>query len=323
MTKKFQQFYEQLPDTHKQLLDIVKIDNFNILKKFAHDFGVKSDDYNEIMHQLMYEVGFINNLSKVKELFEHLERLMEGTDDPEEEEFFTYDDSIEEEAMDYFEEDDEDSPFAFPKKCRLDREVLEYHIRFKLNNSPIPVWREIKIPSNVTLEFLAFVLIYAMGWENEHLHCYRKKDQVFKNTVCINQDREFDNMFGGLSRSLNTNDFAISDILQNKGDRILFEYDFGDSWEHDVWVKGIRQYEQGEEPQLLFVKGKGVCPPENCGGVGGYAYLLDLAQKKRKTAEEKAQLEYYGMSKLPENMIDICFDGLQEVLNLLWNRAEE
>ena len=103
----------------------------------------------------------------------------------------------------------------------------------------------------------------------------------------------------------------------------MFEYDFGDGWEHDVWVKGIRQYEEGEPSKLLFVKGKGVCPPENCGGVEGYAYLLDLYQKKRKTAEEKAHLEFFGMKKLPNNMIDVSFEGMEDVLNYLWSMANE
>lgn len=323
MDKDFKQFYDQQPDTHKQLLDACQIEDFADLKEFAQQCGVKGKDPQDIMQKLMYKKGFIHIADHIKDLMTCFENIIDNADD-EEDDIFDYDTPSLADLDLEDDEDDEDNPFAFPKNCILDREeVFEFHIRMKLNNSPIPIWREIKIPSNVSLEFFAFVIIETMGWYNDHLHCFRTKEHDYKNTPCIKQDKEWDDMFYGRSHSLDTNDYAISDVLSFKGKRIVFEYDFGDSWEHDIWVKGVRKYEEGEEPKVLFVKGKGICPPEDCGGVGGYASLLDLSQKKRKTKEEKEHLLYYNMFDILERNELVDFIGLQEILDDYWQRAKD
>lgn len=119
-----------------------------------------------------------------------------------------------------------------------------------------------------------------------------------------------------------TNDYTIAQVLKEKGDRIKYEYDFGDSWEHDLWLKGIREYASEETRRLVVVKGKGACPPEDCGGVWGYAELLGLWQKKRKSAEEKERLEWFLMNKYfdPEE-----FDSkyAQKSFDELWEIAME
>ena len=105
---------------------------------------------------------------------------------------------------------------------------------------------------------------------------------------------------------MDMNRYTLSDLLQEKGDKMRFDYDYGDGWEHDVWVKGIREYKADETPAIKFLKGFGACPPEDCGGVWGYEELLELTQKKRKTAEEKERLEWYKMSKEYEFDPDVC-----------------
>ena len=60
---------------------------------------------------------------------------------------------------------------------------------------------------------------------------------------------------------------------------------------------GIRPYKKGGKHRITFVDGQGACPPEDCGGVPGYKRLLEMAKKKRKSAEEKEELEWYGIDK--------------------------
>ena len=84
-------------------------------------------------------------------------------------------------------------------------------------------------------------------------------------------------------------------MLTEKGVRMKLDYDFGDSWEHDVWVKGIREYDEGEKPSITFVTGEGECPPEDCGGVYGYAELLELREIKKLSKEERERLEWFEM----------------------------
>jgi hypothetical protein len=55
---------------------------------------------------------------------------------------------------------------------------------------------------------------------------------------------------------------------------ISYEYDFGDSWSHEVVVEDI-----GWTPHVLkhgvCLDGGGACPPEDVGGTGGYEEFLE------------------------------------------------
>ena len=246
--------------------------------------------------------------------------------------------------------DDEDYLLGLelPKQKFIGTSKQEFHIRIKLNNAPVNIWRELVVPSNITLELLAFVLIDAMGWKHEHLYQFKGKDNVFY--VNSRQLKEQENsFFGFFSRSEHKNsektslemvlqpqaankreqsDASIGSAEQEQarpkvtGERLKFEYDFGDSWEHDLWVKGARDYAPNEEPVIKLLKAHGACPPEDCGGVWGYAELLELNKKKRKSAEEKERLEWYDIPKDydPE---DCDLEWLHEDIEALWEEIKD
>ncbi len=221
---------------------------------------------------------------------------------------------------DEFDEEADDCERGFerlPSGLLIDTESKEYHIRIKLNDAPVNIWRELLVPSNISLELLAKMLLAAMDWEDCHLY------QFTKNRVCFSSTQEMDDDITPLgSRNVfldkDSNTVALSHVLHEKGDRMKFEYDFGDSWIHDVWLKGIREYSPGESPCVKLLKGKGACPPEDCGGVWGYEDLLEISKKKRKTSEEKERLEWYGIDKYfdPE---EFDLEEIQLFIEELWN----
>ena len=105
-----------------------------------------------------------------------------------------------------------------------------------------------------------------------------------------------------------------------KKDGIKFEYDFGDSWIHKVWLKGIREYDSNETPGLKKLKGKGACPPEDCGGLGGYDYILRLLNEKGLSQEEREHLRWYGIdTDFDPNIFDIEYSIIN--LDELWKEA--
>lgn len=233
---------------------------------------------------------------------------------------------------DEFDDDEENNGFddedyllglTLPKQKFIGKSKQEFHIRVKLNDAPVNIWRELVVPSNITLELLAFVILDAMGWQHEHLYQFIGKN----NTHYINSKemKEQANSFMGfMSRVqyVNSEKTSLEMVLQPKGKRMKFEYDYGDSWTHDLWVKGARDYAPGEEPVIKLLKAQGACPPEDCGGVWGYADLLELNKKKRKSAEDKERLEWYDIPKdfAPE---DCDLEWLQEVVEALWLEIKE
>ena len=196
--------------------------------------------------------------------------------------------------------DDKDYPLGLelPRKKFIGKPQHEFHIRIKLNQAPVKIWRELVVPSNITLELLAFVLIDAMGWGHEHLYQFVGKNNVYYvNSRQMKAEADSFMAFFSRAHYQNSEETSLEMVLQPKGERLKFEYDFGDSWTHDLWVKGSRDYEPDEEPVIKLIKARGECPPEDCGGVWGYAQLLELNKKKRKTAEEKERLEWYLIPK--------------------------
>ena len=189
-------------------------------------------------------------------------------------------------------DDDEFGPSY--KHSKLKRPVVnEYHLRIKLNNTNLKIWRELKVPSNVELDFLGLLLIDIMGWDGDHLFQFLHNKMFYSDEETV--ETSWHDNVEPMSK------FALSDLLKEKGDRMMLEYDFGDSWKHDVWVKDIRPYEKKEKPHIEYVKGHGECPPDNCGGIGEYEHLLELLenlkQKKRLTKEEREELEWADMDK--------------------------
>lgn len=219
-----------------------------------------------------------------------------------------------EEVLDWF-----DLDFHTITTVLHDVKPQELHLRIMLKNSPVKVWREIKAPSNLSLEALAVILIYVMGWNNTHMHQFRYKDTFYTSRTKKKDDfGDFADRF----RDYNANDFHLGNIFKEKGRRIELQYDFGDSWTHDVWMKGVRDYEPDEKPALKLVNGKGQCPPEDCGGVWGYEDLLNILQKKRKTAEEKERLKWYFIDK---DYDPDFFDFEEDILFLedLWEELQK
>lgn len=295
MEDEFYHFYLCLPENLQKTLDKLGINNFDDLFGYAVLRGVDLVKLEKFIDS--------NNEEGIISVFEDLlndkdNSLMNHTLSSEYEEY---------------------DPLRLPVNCIISEKPQELHLRVKLNDAPTPVWREILVPSNVTLEFFAFVINCVMGWEGIHMHKFKTNDAQYKNTECLRMDREMNFGFGRIL-TMDSNVFPISNFFTEKKDKIYYEYDFGDSWEHVIWLKGIREYAPDEVPTLKVIKGKGQCPPEDCGGVGGYAELLYILAKKRKTRDDKDRLEWYGIDKWWDaEFFDIEY--AQEELNLLWEEA--
>ena len=70
--------------------------------------------------------------------------------------------------------------------------------------------------------------------------------------------------------------------------RFTYVYDFGDYWKHLVKVEDLLPPTTGSPP-IVCIAGENACPPEDVGGVPGYAnFLAILADPKH---EEHADMQ--------------------------------
>ena len=309
MTPKVEQKEQELPFSFDDLLETLPKETIEMFK----NEGVKSfDDFFRFMIKsgldpmkvlTMDEEKLINRDFKLEDIM---------LDD----EF--YDDDEDYEDNEEFDDESYLLGMTLPKAKFIGKSKREFHIRIKLNNAPVPIWRELVVPSNITLEMLAYVILDAMGWQHEHLYQFIGKHDVYY--INSHEMKEQADSFMGFMSPVqykNSEQTTLEMVLQPKGDRMKFEYDYGDSWVHDLWVKDARDYAPGEEPVIKLLKAAGECPPEDCGGVWGYADLLETNKKKRKTAEDKERLEWYDIPKgfKPE---DCNLEWLQEDVEALW-----
>ncbi|HEX7323264.1 MAG TPA: plasmid pRiA4b ORF-3 family protein [Mycobacterium sp.] len=123
------------------------------------------------------------------------------------------------------------------------------------------VTRVIDVPASATLPELHDLLQAAIGWTDSHLHQFVTPDATYGMELPGEEVWPEDQR--------DEEDARLVDL----GDRFQYLYDFGDGWEHGVEVLGAGGVAPG------CVDGDGACPPEDCGGPGGYAELLEILDK--------------------------------------------
>lgn len=144
--------------------------------------------------------------------------------------------------------------------------------------SPEHNWRRVQV-QDCTLDKLHEHIQTAMGWTNSHLNRFKIGEQQYADPMLMEEDfEEF-----GYEDSTTT---KISDILPKTGKQFRFEYqyDFGDSWEHEVLFEGVVRVDS-KVKYPLCLEGARACPPEDVGGVQGYANFLEAIRDK--THEER------------------------------------
>ena len=161
-----------------------------------------------------------------------------------------------------------------------------YQIQVVLTNTKPKIWRRLLVNSDILLVDLHRIIQTAMGWTNSHLH-------LFNDGMTDYAPREFE-----VEGSRNSRTIKLYSILKKEKSKILYEYDFGDSWNHDIILeKIIKEEDTGQIPRCI--KGKRNCPPEDCGGTWGYSDLL-LTISNPKHEDYESMMEWLGGNFDPE-----------------------
>lgn len=138
-----------------------------------------------------------------------------------------------------------------------------YQIKVTLRYVKPPVWRRFLMASSDTLEELHCVLQAGMGWTSSHLHefvsgrdRYGVPDEDFPDDIH------------------DESGYLLGQVLKKEKDTLLYVYDFGDGWEHEVLLEKIKPF----DTELVLphcLDGAGACPPEDVGGPPGYEHFLE------------------------------------------------
>jgi len=163
-----------------------------------------------------------------------------------------------------------------------------YQIKVTLADSKPPIWRRLLVPSTITLAKLHDILQIAMGWDDYHLHQFIARDQYYGVP-----NPEYDDEMKNEAR------VKLSGVLQQEKDTMVYEYDFGDGWNHKIVLEKVLPH----DPNISLPRctaGKRACPPEDCGGVWGYADFLEIIGDPNHP-EHKEMLDWVGGEFDPEH----------------------
>lgn len=147
-----------------------------------------------------------------------------------------------------------------------------------------PVWRRLLVPATIRLDRLDRVIQAAMGWTNSHLHLFIHPSGHYgrphpDDMLPLHDERKA----------------TLRDLAGHEGDVFGYEYDLGDSWEHEVLLEKLVPAEPGGRyPTCL--DGARACPPEDCGGTGGYEQLIDALADPRHPDHDDL-LQWLGVEK--------------------------
>jgi hypothetical protein len=179
-----------------------------------------------------------------------------------------------------------------------------YKLKVSLQGAKPPIWRRIEVRGDTPLDRLHWIIQVAMGWEGGHLYEFAIRGLKYT-------DAETASLDGDETASAAT----LGALIRRPGTHFTYTYDFGDNWEHKVFVEDLSEPE-AEVQYPRCIAGRRACPPEDIGGVWGYEELL-AALKDPTNPEYGELLEWVGVDFDPA-----AFDleGIQQELQGMQQR---
>lgn len=170
------------------------------------------------------------------------------------------------------------------------KEICQFKISLKYSDPNI--WRRIQVSAGYTFWALHCAIQDAMGWGGGHLHGFRfvnKKNNYNSINIGMPMPDDVEYMEGLIDERT----AMIDDYFRKISKQCVYEYDFGDGWEHTVVLEKIIPAEPKEKyPKIIA--GANACPPEDCGGIGGYYDMLEISNDP-KNPEYNDVREWLGL----------------------------
>jgi hypothetical protein len=151
------------------------------------------------------------------------------------------------------------------KKSAVPSEVFQ--LKATLLGTMPPIWRRLLVPADLTLAQLHDVLQAAMGWQDCHMHEFSAGQRR------VGKPNPEDRLMG-MPPVENERTVRLSSVLGRVGTKAIYTYDMGDSWEHGIVLEKCLPIDPGTAYPIC-TGGERACPPEDCGGIGGFYDLLD------------------------------------------------
>jgi tetratricopeptide (TPR) repeat protein len=157
-----------------------------------------------------------------------------------------------------------------------------YQFRAKLRGISPPIWRRFQVSGKMTLYKLHLIMQELMNWDNYHLFEFQMGEARFS----VPDPEDF-------HQSLNAYRYKIEAVAAERS-KLLYRYDFGDGWEVELKAEKVIP---AAEPlkYAVCLSGKRAAPPEDSGGIPGYARYLEILNTPSPEDSEDENPEIHNM----------------------------
>lgn len=165
-------------------------------------------------------------------------------------------------------------------------------LRIELRRSEPVIWRQVEVPTSITLKVLHDIVQIVMGWFDCHLWEFTIHKRRY--SLPMEEDRDTEPRSDAAK-------VRLRDVLKPRKTFIDYLYDFGDCWEHRITITDVRLGEP-DVSYPRYIAGEHNAPPEDCGGIPGfYATLEALADSQHPDHAEAAEwLDEYDPEMIDE-----------------------
>ncbi len=177
-------------------------------------------------------------------------------------------------------------------------------VRLDLDDARPPIWRRLRLASDLRLTEVHDVIQSAMGWSDMHLHHFQMGPDA-KDFRVVPFLTPFDLEEGETDGTLEA-DVRLDQVIAKPGHRLFYEYDFGDSWHHTIKLEKVEPWVDGD-PVAVCVTGRRACPPEDVGGLPGYEEVLAALDGRIEPGQEEWMAE--KLAWLPVGFDPSAFDA--------------
>lgn len=192
-----------------------------------------------------------------------------------------------------------------PKLLRKRSKRVTYVVRLDLDGAKPPIWRRLRLASDLTLDEVHEIVQVAMGWTGTHLHDFKmgpdlKDFQMMPFLTAYDIDVE------GETQGIPEANVRLDQVLAEPGHRLFYEYDFGDGWDHTLKLEKVEPWAK-DAPDAACVAGRRACPPEDIGGIHGYEQFLDALARRGDPDLTEWQVQL--LDAMPDDFDPAFFDA--------------
>ncbi len=170
-----------------------------------------------------------------------------------------------------------------------------YQLKISLAGARPLIWRRVLVDSTIMFRDLHRIIQVAMGWQACHLHHF----QLDSGVLVGDPAEDMDGLMNYVSEAM----MPISTVLIEEGNRVRYEYDFGDGWEHEIRLEKILPgNDGGQVPRCI--KAVKQCPPEDIGGLPGYYHFLEAMEDNTHPDHDDLR-EWLGGERFDPDLVDL------------------